>query len=53
MEKVYVELANMYNTKQCLWKIKIGQKVTKADPMADNLTSAVRLDCLLTDKYHR
>ena len=29
--------------------MKAGRKLTKAEPMADNLTSVVRLDCLLTD----
>ena len=32
---------------------KTGQKLTKSESMADNLTSTVRLDCLLTDKYYR
>ena len=51
-----VELANMYNTKQHVsLKItinrKTGRKVTKVEPLADNLTSVVKLDCVLTDKY--
>ena len=52
MDKVQAELANVHYKAVSLKitiNMKADRKLTKAEPMADNLTSAVRVDCLLTD----